>query len=631
MANDDPTTDRSQPAISDAVDALISEFTHRLQRGEGLTIDEFTERHPQFADELKRLLPTVRALAGLAQAGDPVPDSPLPTLGDFQLLREIGRGGMGVVYEAEQLSLGRRVALKVLPFAGVLDPRQLQRFRNEARAAATLDHPHIVHVHAVGQERGVHFYAMQLIDGRSLAEFVQEMQPSAASTAVMTPHPNRTRAADGTAPQQNASTLCSATAPGHYRQVARWGVDAAEALDYAHQMGIVHRDIKPSNLLINREGRLWVADFGLAMTRTDQGMTMTGDVLGTLRYMSPEQLRGHRSIIDQRTDIYSLGVTLYELLALRPAFPNIQRADILRGRREDQLVPLRRIRRDIPVDLETIVLKAQETDPGDRFETAQAMADDLKRFLDDRPIVARPPRWHETLMKWGRRHTGVLAAALVTTLFVVVILTVSVVLVAQARRTALVSERERRMELASFEFERSLARCTPQDAATGLLWLTKSLERVRELGATQLESGIRRQIAGWSQHVPVQKMVWSHEAPVLSVAFSSDGRTALSASQDGETCLWNVETGAPGVSAAEASGKSVDRSTQSGGRPDRHGGSRSNGASLEFSDRRASGTTAQASEQYSRYCVQSGRQAAADGMPEWNGAALEHGQRQTCS
>src|SRR5262249_46362898 len=218
-------------------------------------------------------------------------------LGDFRLLREVGRGGMGIVYEAEQISLGRRVALKVLPYAATMDPKQLQRFRNEAKAAASLHHEHIVPVYAVGCERGVHYYAMQFIDGRTLADMIQDLRAGPASvsegpqTATVVWHPPResvasVKSAADTSPVAALSTQVGRKDKAHYRWIAELIVQAADALEHAHVVGVVHRDVKPGNLLVDATGKLWVADFGLARLGTDAGLTMSGDLLGTLRYMS---------------------------------------------------------------------------------------------------------------------------------------------------------------------------------------------------------------------------------------------------------------------------------------------------------------------------------------------------------
>jgi serine/threonine protein kinase len=336
---------------------------------------------------------------------------------------------MGVVYEAEQVSLKRRVALKVLPFAATLDPKQLARFRLEAQAAAGLHHTNIVPVYAVGSERGTSFYAMQFIDGHSLADAVRQLrrparplppttpagEPEIAEqpTTAYAPPPGRP-APDGepsTQPVAVLSTEEGRRGREYFRSVARLGAQAAEALDYAHQLGVVHRDVKPANLLVDGQGRLWVTDFGLAQVQSEASLTATGDLVGTLRYMSPEQALAKRVPIDHRTDVYSLGATLYELLTLRPPFPGTDRQELLRQIAFDDAMPPRRLDRSIPPELETVVLKALEKNPHERYATAQELADDLRRWLDDRPTQARPPSLVYRLRKWCRRRRPLVTAA----------------------------------------------------------------------------------------------------------------------------------------------------------------------------------------------------------------------------
>jgi WD40 repeat protein len=328
-----------------------------------------------------------------APGDDAAADRGDDTLGDFRLVREIGRGGMGIVYEACQTSLRRRVALKVLTAAGAMDPRQVQRFQVEVQAAATLHHPNIVKVHSVGCERAVHYYAMELIEGRSLADVIAEL-----------------RQIDGLDP------IMSSRGRAHCRAAAVLGIQAAEALEHAHQSGVLHRDIKPSNLLIDLEGKLWVADFGLARIQGDSQLTQTGDVMGTLRYLSPEQALGQRGLIDERADIYALGATLYELLTLRPAFGGDDRAELLsRIAREEPRAP-RRLCATIPADLETIVLKAMAKEPEGRYATAQQLADDLRRYLAGEPIQARPPSNAVRLRSWILRHRTLATTAAILAL-----------------------------------------------------------------------------------------------------------------------------------------------------------------------------------------------------------------------
>nr|MCU0875543.1 serine/threonine protein kinase [Pirellulaceae bacterium] len=367
-----------------------------------------------------------------------------------------GRGGMGIVYEAEQISLRRRVALKVLPFAATLDGRRLERFKNEALAAARLHHSHIVPVYAVGCERGVYYYAMQMIDGLSLADVIAQRQQEAAPVAPSrTPVPPQPRpnshvlaelwpassepealpvaAAAPTQAHAALSTASAGKATEFFQTVARLGIQAAEALEHAHSLDVLHRDIKPANLLVDARGNLWITDFGLARLRSDVELTASGDIVGTYRYMSPEQGLGKHGLVDQRTDIYSLGATLYELATLRPAFDGQCREELLTRVTTQEPVPLRRINRTIPADLETIILKAMAKEPQDRYADAAELAEDLQRFLDSRPIRAKKPGLMERASKWSRRHKQVVAFGLVVLVLAVLGLTVSNILVARER------------------------------------------------------------------------------------------------------------------------------------------------------------------------------------------------------
>jgi tetratricopeptide (TPR) repeat protein len=459
-------SDRPSSELDQQLAELLAEAADKLRAGQPVDLSDYVRRYPDFAERLEQLLPAMRTLAELGQSQSSVPSSVAGrgqafeevrgTLGDFRILREIGRGGMGVVYEAEQVSLGRRMALKVLPFAGVLDERQLTRFRNEARAAASLKHPNIVGVHSVGCERGVHYYAMEFIEGRTLAEVIAELREESAGLADtpvgadevrqpfqadVSPEASRTACADEVRQpfqadvslerltynadtdrqaQAKVSTHKPTATREFFRRVAEWGIQAAEGLEHAHEMGIVHRDIKPSNLLVDASGHLWITDFGLAQVQTDAGITMTGDLLGTLRYMSPEQAAGRSRVLDHRTDVYSLGVTLYELLTLRPPFSGDDRQAVLRQIGDEEPPSLRQLNRSIPRDLETIVLKAMSKESQARYATAQALADDLERFLADQPVRARRASLAHRAAKWVRRHrplvwsvTAVLAIAAV--------------------------------------------------------------------------------------------------------------------------------------------------------------------------------------------------------------------------
>jgi serine/threonine protein kinase len=435
------------------LDEAVAEYLQAAEAGAEPDRPQWLARHPDLAPELERFLAgraqLERVAAPLRAVAEPGAAPPGQTLGDFRIVREVGRGGMGVVYEAEQLPLNRRVALKVLPFAATMDPRHLQRFHNEAKAAACLHHEHIVPVHAVGSERGVHFYAMQFIDGQSLAAFLaQQSDDPARADQPTTPYSRSPAPADPAVETAARAAKSTARAPRDgacFRRVAEWGVQAAEALDCAHQMGIVHRDVKPANLLIDATGRLWVTDFGLAQVQSDARLTMTGDLLGTLRYMSPEQALAKRVVVDHRTDVYSLGATLYELLTLRPPFAGEDRQELLRHIAFEEPAPPRRLDRAVPAELETIVLKALEKNPVDRYATAKELADDLRRYLEDRPIRARRPSLAQVAVKWARRHRGLVAGLTLTLMLTLLTLGVANFLIWRANR----DEREalRRMYL----------------------------------------------------------------------------------------------------------------------------------------------------------------------------------------
>jgi serine/threonine protein kinase len=412
-------------SLESLVGQVADEFLRRQERGERPNVEEYMARYPQAAPILGKVLAALGLLEQslTVAAGGTTSEGPVAgTLGDFRIVREVGRGGMGVVYEAEQISLIRRVALKVLPFAAALDAKQLQRFKNEAQAAAHLQHTNIVPVYYVGCERGIHFYAMQFIDGYTLAAVIHELRQStgrevaevsvsggsasalAGELASGRWAPAPCRGADppplslrgetdqaeealsadtATPPVAALSTERSATSPAFFRTVAHLGVQTAEALEHAHALGVIHRDIKPANLLVEwRAGGvnppvLWVTDFGLAHWQSQPGLTLTGDLLGTLRYMSPEQALARRAAVDARTDVYSLGVTLYELLTLEPAYNGRNREAVLRQIAFEDPRPPRRLNPAVPIELETIVLKAMAKSPAERYATAQELADDL--------------------------------------------------------------------------------------------------------------------------------------------------------------------------------------------------------------------------------------------------------------
>ena len=432
-----------QERLAEILDRYLSE----LELGVPPHVDDLIAEHPDLADELRLYVDSLHLLHGVTTGLHPsVPqrsaamEATSKRLGDYEIVRELGRGGMGIVYEARQLSLNRQVALKVLPFAAVLDDKQLSRFRTEAQAAAQLHHPHIVPVFAVGQERGVHFYAMQYIEGQSLDRACDELRRRAASESQQATSPAPRRASAGersesadTQPPSALSTIASSRSRDYCRTVARLGVQAAEALQHAHEYGIVHRDVKPSNLLLDHDGKLWVTDFGLARMQAGSGVTVSGDLVGTLRYMSPEQAAGNNALVDPRSDVYALGATLYELLTLKYAHDGENREQLLRQIEQEEPKSPHALNEAIPADLETIVLTAMAKSREDRYDSAQEMADDLSRFLAGKPTLARRPTLLERGGKWLRRHQRVVLAATLCLAVLTVMSTLGMFLIAKEK------------------------------------------------------------------------------------------------------------------------------------------------------------------------------------------------------
>jgi eukaryotic-like serine/threonine-protein kinase len=447
---------------SPTVDELAEEFLKRRRSGEVPDIEVYATQYPDMAEDIREVFPALMAMESLkrdwekaAHNAETNSSVPVERLGDYRLLHEIGRGGMGIVYEAVQESLDRHVALKLLPQHAVTDATYVRRLQREARTAAALHHSNIVPVFGVGQEQGYHYIVMQLIPGAPLDRVIRLLrEPGGESLAHSISSQPDTAIAEGalgmliesaqatpitepagsvlsglvsapgnslrTTSWQNkeaasehveTSALQTPTSsdrpasapdsPGYWRLVARLGSQIASALEHAHGRGTLHRDIKPGNILLDLQGAVWVTDFGLAHATDGSNATQTGSLAGTLSYMAPEQFDGKS---DERSDVYSLGLTLYELATLRPAIPSGTRAETVARATEASPPRPRSINPNIPADLQTIILKAISQDPAHRYQSAAALAEDLCNFEEDRPIKARRVSAFERFRRWCRRN-----------------------------------------------------------------------------------------------------------------------------------------------------------------------------------------------------------------------------------
>ena len=371
------TTEEHQPDNESRIAEILNAWIARRELGNAEPAELLIRNHPELGTRFRQCVESIELLSESRLQSPPTPQ--YPEIPDFEIVGELGRGGMGIVYEAKQASLDRSVALKILPIT-TADPLAADRFRREAETAAALHHTNIVPIHAVGQNEGVHWYAMQRIDGVPLNDLLRGS-------------PN------GVDPDE----------------VARIGIEAADALAHAHHHGVVHRDIKPANLLIEDGGHVWLTDFGLARRDLDTGATASGALIGTPRYMSPEQVFAPKGVaLDHRCDIYSLGATLYELVTGSVLFDGNTPLDVLQQIRTAEPIRARDVRRTVPRDLEIVLQKCLAKDPRERYQSAQELATDLRAVREGRAIRAKGvPFWVQASRRLARHREMLKIAAAV--------------------------------------------------------------------------------------------------------------------------------------------------------------------------------------------------------------------------
>ncbi|MEZ5965479.1 MAG: serine/threonine-protein kinase [Planctomycetota bacterium] len=510
MADGASDIDRLRAAI-EAHERFVAEGGHR-------SASDFLAEHADLGDLLLPLLHERTRAAPLENATN------ARVLDDFRLLRELGRGGMGVVYEAEQISLGRRVAVKILPAHLAGDPDRRARFVRESRLAASLDHPGIAKVISAHADDDLLWFAMECIDGAPLDRVLSRVTDTRAALMTSRVLESVVHEVTGRRGDTAAGVLGDQRRPrmtwgaSHVETVVGIGVQIADALQHAHVHGVVHRDVKPANIVLRGDGTAVLTDFGLARELGGSALTITGDFLGTPSYSAPEQLTGNRATLDHRADIFALGVTLYELLTHRRPFEASTTDEIRTRILSDEPQRPARVNRQIPADLSSVLLMALEKDPNRRYQTAAAMAADLRAVVARRPVRARPVRVPARAWRWARRNPW--AATALTALFGMVILLGSAIVVFDQMRT----ERALRAGVA-------LARAKDFRGAWAELML---LDQERPaVAAVALEELFRRYPCLTSQ-----PLVRGHDERVRRADFSADGRWLLTTHQQ-----WRVPEG----------------------------------------------------------------------------------------